>query len=74
MVQRQYYVSTGYSAEQAVAGFLPVTEGTFIFYSNHTFTDQVGGFGGSMKRGIGRKMMASKLEEFFEKARKQVAQ
>ena len=24
VVQRQYYVSTGYNAEQAVAGFLPV--------------------------------------------------
>ena len=38
-------------------------------YVNHTFTDQVAGFGGSMKRGIGRRMMASKLEAVFKQSR-----
>lgn len=74
VVQRQYYVSTGYNAEQAVAGFLPVQEGTFVIYSNHTFTDQVKGFGGSMKRKIGRKMMADQLEDAFKGARQKAAQ
>ena len=46
VVQRQYYVSTGYNAEQAVAGFVPVQQGTLVVYTNHTFTDQVAGFGG----------------------------
>lgn len=74
VVQRQYYVSTGYNAEQAIAGFLPVREGTFVLYSNHTFTDQVEGFGGSMKRKIGRKMMADQLEAAFKSARLKAAQ
>jgi hypothetical protein len=69
VMQRQYYVSTGYNAEQAVAGFLPVKEGTVVVYVNHTFTDQVAGFGGSMKRGIGRNMMESQLKKLFDKAR-----
>ena len=73
VVQRQYYVSTGYNAEQAVAGFVPVQQGTLVVYTNHTFTDQVAGFGGSMKRGIGRRMMASKLEQVFDAARNKVA-
>ena len=73
VVQRQYYASTGYNAEQAVAGFLPVQEGTVVVYTNHTFTDQVAGFGGSTKRSIGRRMMASKLKEMFDSARKEVA-
>lgn len=73
VVQRQYYVSTGYNAEQALAGFLPVQEGTIVVYTNHTFTDQVAGFGGSMKRNIGRRMMTSKLEEVFKAAREQEA-
>ena len=72
--QRQYYVSTTYNAEQAVVGFLPVQEGTVVAYINHTFTDQVAGFGGSVKRGVGRKMMASKLKESFDKTRQKVAQ
>ncbi len=72
VVQRQYYVSTGYNAEQAVAGFLPVQEGTVVAYTNHTFTDQVAGFGGSLKRSIGRRMMATKLKAMFDTARGQV--
>ncbi len=47
VVQRQYYVSTGYNAEQAVASFLPVQEGTIVVSASHAFTDQVAGFGGS---------------------------
>lgn len=69
VAQRQYYVSTTYNAEQAVAGFLPVQEGTAVVYTNHTFTDQVAGFGGSIKRNVGRKMMASKLKDSFDKTR-----
>jgi hypothetical protein len=68
-VQRQYYVSTGYNIEQAITGFLPVEGGTLVIYTNHTSTDQVAGFGGSAKRGIGRKFMAGELEKLFEKAR-----
>ena len=30
VAQRQYYVSTGYNGEQAVAGFLPVPGGTLV--------------------------------------------
>lgn len=73
VVQRQYYVSNGYNAEQAVAGFLPAQGGTVVAYTNHTFTDQVAGFGGAVKRGIGRRVMANKLTQIFETARKRVA-
>jgi hypothetical protein len=72
VVQRQYYVSTGYHAEQAVAGFLPVQEGTVVAYANHTFTDQVTGFGGSAKRTIGRRMLLKQLQEVFERGRRKL--
>ena len=71
VVQRQYYVSTGYNAEQAVAGFLPVQGGTVVVYAAHAFTDQVAGFGGSMKRSIGRRVMADQMKKLFEAGRKQ---
>jgi len=73
VVQRQYYASTGYNAEQAIAGFLPVEEGTVVVYTNHTFTDQVAGWGGSAKRSIGRSMMTSKLKAMFDRERQQLA-
>jgi hypothetical protein len=69
VMQRQYYVSTGYNGEQAVAGFLPVRGGTLVFYSSHAFTDQVSGFGGSVKRSIGSRVMADQLEKTFEAGR-----
>jgi hypothetical protein len=69
VVQRQYYVGRSYDAEQAIAGFVPVEQGTLVVYVNHTFTDQVTGFGGSAKRNIGRRVMGSKLKEIFEKQR-----
>jgi hypothetical protein len=72
VVQRQYYVSTGYNVQQAVAAYLPIQGGTLVAYSGHAFTDQVTGFGGSMKRGIGRHMMTDKLEQLFNAERTQV--
>jgi hypothetical protein len=71
--QRQFYVSTGYNCEQAIAAFLPVAEGTLVFYVNRTSTDQVTGFGGGMKRDIGSRLLESTLQELFEKARQKAA-
>lgn len=73
VVERQYYVSTGYNADQAVSGLLPVQGGTMVFYAGHAFTDQVAGFGGAMKRGIGRRVMAGKLKDLFEADRAKAA-
>jgi hypothetical protein len=73
VVQRQYYASTGYNGEQALAGFLPVQEGTVVVYGAHAFTDQVAGFGGSMKRSIGHRVMADQMKKLFEEGRAQVS-
>jgi hypothetical protein len=69
ILQRQFYVSTGYNSEQAVVGFLPMQKGTLVFYTNRTSTDQVEGFGGGAKRSIGSKLLASELETLYRKAR-----
>jgi hypothetical protein len=69
VMQREFYVSTGYNAEQTVSMFLPVREGTVAVSTVHAFTDQVTGFGGSMKRGIGSKVMASKMKDLYEAER-----
>lgn len=69
VVQRQYYVSAGYNAEQALAAFLPSKGGTVVVYANRTSTDQITGFGAGTKRSLGSKVLASQLETMFEKAR-----
>jgi hypothetical protein len=69
-LQRQFYASTGYNAEQAVAAFLPAKDGgTVVIYGNRTSTDQITGFGGGTKRSLGSKVLASQLETMFERAR-----
>jgi hypothetical protein len=68
VVQRMYYVSTGFNSVQAIAGLLPVQGGTVVVYSNRTSTDQVAGFGGGTKRSIGSKLLESQLEALFKKA------
>ena len=47
---------------------------TLVAYSGHAFTDQVTGFGHSMKRGVGRHMMTEKLEALFAAGRTKVTQ
>jgi hypothetical protein len=69
LVQRQYYVSRGYNAEQAIVAFLPVDQGTLVIDANKTSTDQVAGFGGNAKRAIGRGLMAGQLKRIFETTR-----
>ena len=73
IVQRHYYVSTGYNGQQTVAGFLPVQGGTLVVCAAHVFTEQVAGFGGALKRGIGRRILADKMRQIFEAGRTKLA-
>lgn len=66
--KRQFYVSGGYNAEQGIAAFVPTKAGTVMIYANRTSTDQVTGWGGGAKRSIGSRLLASQLEDIFEKA------
>ena len=72
MTERQFYVSHSYNALQIICGAFPVEEQTILVYSNRTFTDQIGGFGGGMKRKIGRDLMKKQLVGFFEDFRDDV--
>lgn len=69
VVQRMFYVSGSFNAEQAVAAFVPASGGTVVVYGNRTSTDQVTGFGGGAKRSIGGKLLESQLEGLFQRAR-----
>jgi len=72
VVRREFFVSAGYNAEQAIAGFLPVEGGTVVVYTSHAFTDQVAGSGGSLKRSIGSRIMADTLKAMFEAGRRRI--
>jgi hypothetical protein len=72
VVRRTFYVSTGYNAEQSVAGLLPVEGGTVVIYLTHAFTDQVAGSSGALKRSVGSRIMAERMREIFETTRKRI--
>lgn len=67
---RQFYASQGFNASQILAGFLPVQEGTAVFYVNRTSSDQAARFGRTAQA-IGRRMMVGEVTRFFEAARKE---
>ena len=45
----------------------------WCFYATRTSTDQVSGFGGAAKRGIGNRVMGGRMAENFERAREVLA-
>ena len=69
LVDRDFYVSHGYNTSQAISGLIPVPEGTVVFSRSRVSTDQVAGFASSVKRSIGRSVMAKQLTEIFERSR-----
>jgi len=66
---REFYVSHEYNDMQAIAGLLPIEDGTAVVYLARTTTDQLGGFGASVKQSIGRSMMSKQIADIFEKSR-----
>lgn len=65
-VQRQFYVSAGYNVEQSIAHLTPIKQGTLVVYTNRISTDMVSGFGGSVRRSIGDRMMEKQLRTLYE--------
>jgi hypothetical protein len=69
-VFREFYVGHNYNSLQLALVTFPIKEGTFVFYSNRTSTDQVAGFGGGMKRKIGGQMLQKEVIKLFTTYRK----
>lgn len=53
ILARQFYAAHSFNANQLMIVCLPYKEGTLVFYTNRTFTDQVSGFGSALKHLIG---------------------
>jgi hypothetical protein len=73
-IERRYYVSHTLNSLQVVAVAIPIAEGTAIFYANRTGTDQVTGFGSSVAKSIGRKIMRGELEVLVGASQKSAEQ
>lgn len=73
-VARKFYSGCDFDASQIVVGVVPTSDDhSAVFYVNHTYSAQVAGFGGGMKKSIGRKIMKEKLVATMKKAQKVLA-
>ncbi|HUM16095.1 MAG TPA: hypothetical protein VL086_10425 [Candidatus Nitrosotalea sp.] len=72
-VERQVYVGHTYNASQILCAAVPYEDGVLILSSNRVSTDQVGGFGGDMKRMIGRRQLRAEIVKRFHRIRAALA-
>lgn len=69
-MERHFYSSRSHNCLQGIGAALPLGENeAVVLYATRTSTDQVSGFGGSAKRGIGNKLMGGRMAANFERAR-----
>ena len=64
--EREFYVGQGYNTMFTVVGAVPYGDGTLLIAANRTFSERVTGMGRSLKKTMGRKVVAAKFAERFE--------
>jgi hypothetical protein len=67
-----FYASREYNAMLTLIGVIPYGEEWMVFGINHTFTDQVQGFGSSTRRTIGRNLVATELGKQLAETRRRL--
>lgn len=70
ILSRQFYVGHSYNSSSVVAGGLPYKDGTLVFYSTRSSTDQVAGMGSSLKHSIGREQMKKEMIKRLQRLNK----
>lgn len=68
-----FYASREYNAMLTLIGVLPYGADWMVFAVNHTFTDQVQGFGSAARRAIGRDLVATELGKQLAETRRRLA-
>jgi hypothetical protein len=74
MGEAKYYVAHSYNGMLGLHGAFRTEKGVAIFSTNRTFTDQVAGFGGGMKRLIGLGLHKKRLIEDLQEIRKSLVE
>jgi hypothetical protein len=67
-----FYASDGYNAMLTIAAALPYDDQTLVFAINHTYTEQIRGFGATLRRRIGREVVATALASHLKRVRSQL--
>jgi len=72
-LERQYYASHDYNGMLQGIAVLPTKDGLFLFYIGRVSTDQVGGFGSSMKHPVSRAITAPYIKDMFREFQAEAA-
>ncbi len=67
-----FYASRDYNSMITVIGVVPYGADWMVFALNHTFTDQVTGFGSSVRRAVGRDLVATELGKQLAETRRRL--
>ncbi len=70
ILARQFYAGHSYNSNQLTIACLPYRDGSLVIYTNRTFTDQVTGFGSSLKHSIGGEQARGEMTKMLKNARK----
>ena len=65
----QFYVGHSYNSMLTLLVCMPTEAGTLILSVNRVFTDQVAGFGSTLKKKIGRRQIVDALAKHFKELR-----
>lgn len=72
--ERHFYVSRSHNSVQSIGAAFPAEDNdTVVLLAQRTSTDQVAGFGGAAKRGIGAKVMGGKVADNFTRIQENVS-
>jgi len=69
VVDRHYYASHNYNCLQQGVAALPTGDGTVVFYLSRVSTDQIAGFGSSVKHSASRVLMRPYFKDLLEALR-----
>lgn len=70
VLARQFYVGHSYNSSHVVAGGLPYKDGTLVFYSTRSSTDQVTGIGSGLRHSIGREQLKKEMIKRLQRLNK----
>ena len=68
-----FYASRDYNSMLTLIGVVPYGGDWMVFAINHTFTDQVTGFGSTVRRAVGRDLVATELGKQLAETRRRLA-
>ena len=61
IVTRQFFVGHSYNSSYLMVGCLPYRDGSIVFYTHRTSTDQITGLGSRLKRNLGRERIKKQM-------------